>query len=539
MKKEKNEGITLIVLIITIIVLLILASVTIGTITGNNGTINSATKAKEKTEIAGEKETIEKAATSSMGNNKYGNIEKSELQKQLDKEAGNGKTTVSDAGDNFEIIFNDTNRFYTVDKDGNISDPKEIIKDSNPGDITKGKNGETLDGSKEHPYEIWCIEDLVTLSNMVNGTGIKLENGQPAEITYRETFGNKYVELKQNLNFKSKMSYVNSERTDFGDLNGIADDSNTLMNEMTTGTGFIPIGNGGSNNVGFCGDFNGNNNKLQEVYINREENAGLFGVMAMSSIRNLEISGNITSNANASSAGGIVASCGYNNIDGKIENCTNNAKISGFYTGGIVGFKRSSPKSLIISNCKNNGNINGNVCSGGIIGDAYTYTKVINCYNTADISGGNDIGYSGVGGIMGIGMNNPSIINSYNSGNVSATKNAGGVLGWVYWHEAYLENCYNSGNIKGTVAGGILGGSNISGELLVTKNAYFLNDKTSKGIGQGPNESDEDIKSVTTQELKSGNVLDLFNTYVNENTPKEEVDLKKWIKGENEYPVFK
>ena len=80
MKKEKNEGITLIVLIITIIVLLILASVTIGTITGNNGTINSATKAKEKTEIAGEKETIEKAATSSMGNNKYGNIEESELQ---------------------------------------------------------------------------------------------------------------------------------------------------------------------------------------------------------------------------------------------------------------------------------------------------------------------------------------------------------------------------------------------------------------------------------------------------------------------------
>ena len=211
----------------------------------------------------------------------------------------------------------------------------------------------------------------------------------------------------------------------------------------------------------------------------------------MSSIRNLEISGNITSNANASSAGGMVAVCGYNNIDGKIENCTNNAKISGFYTGGIVGFKRSSPKSLIISNCKNNGNINGNFCSGGIIGDAYTNTKVINCYNTADISGGDNGGYSGIGGIMGTGLFTSSIINSYNTGNVSATKNAGGILGWVYWSETHLENCY------------------------------------------------EDIKSVTTQELKSGNVLDLFNTYVNENTPKEEVDLKKWIKGENEYPVFK
>ena len=35
---------------------------------------------------------------------------------------------------------------------------------------------------------------------------------------------------------------MDSERTDFGDINGNDNDGNTLMNEMITGTGFKPIG---------------------------------------------------------------------------------------------------------------------------------------------------------------------------------------------------------------------------------------------------------------------------------------------------------
>lgn len=40
MKKIKNEGITLIVLIVTVIILLILVGVTIKSLTGDNGLIN-------------------------------------------------------------------------------------------------------------------------------------------------------------------------------------------------------------------------------------------------------------------------------------------------------------------------------------------------------------------------------------------------------------------------------------------------------------------------------------------------------------------
>ena len=53
---KKERGITLIVLVITIIVLLILAGVSIATLTGNNGILTQAQKAKEETEEAGENE---------------------------------------------------------------------------------------------------------------------------------------------------------------------------------------------------------------------------------------------------------------------------------------------------------------------------------------------------------------------------------------------------------------------------------------------------------------------------------------------------
>ena len=239
---NKSTGITIISLIVTIIVLLILAGISIATLTSDNGIIKQSKSAKEKTEISEEKETIQKAVIGAIGTNKRGNLEESELQKQLDKEFGTDKTTLLDAGKEFEISIKNTNRYYIVDKDGNITDLCEIIKDTYPGDITRGKDGEILDGSEEHPYEIWCIEDLIALSNIVNATGIKYVDNKPVELTRTDAFGGKYVKLMRNLNFKSKFSYADSERTDFGNLNGIDNDGDKLINEMKTGTGFPPIG---------------------------------------------------------------------------------------------------------------------------------------------------------------------------------------------------------------------------------------------------------------------------------------------------------
>ena len=470
-KVKKEKGITLLALVITIIILLILAGITISAITGDNGIIGNAGKAKEETEIANEKEIVEKATVQAMGNNKYGNIEEDELQNELDKETGEGKTEATDIGDEFEVIFIDSNRYYTVDKDGNVGEAQEIIKDKNPGDITVGKNGETLDGSEEHPYEIWCIEDLVTFSNMVNGSGIKLENGEVVKIETINNFRGKYVVLKTSLNFKSKLSYQNSERTDFGDINGDTDDGNTLMNEMTTGTGFSPIG---TSNI-FSGNFNGKNNKISNIYIQSTGYAGLFGVVSGNVvIENIEISGEIKSTGHT---GGIVGELREN--DGMISNCINRANIEGSNeVGGIIGYNISN--NSIISECKNYGNITIKKSwwaypgIGGILGTSTNKNgKIEDCKNYGKVGIDDSTIYTG--GIVGTINDSMQISGCNNYGEVISNSNTGGIAGlYRSGTNVILYNNSNFGKIEGSGAGGVIGSCNFAG-YTVTGTGYIEN----------------------------------------------------------------
>ena len=53
---NENKGITLIALVVTIIVLLILAGISVSMLTGQNGILNRASEAKEKTDTANKDE---------------------------------------------------------------------------------------------------------------------------------------------------------------------------------------------------------------------------------------------------------------------------------------------------------------------------------------------------------------------------------------------------------------------------------------------------------------------------------------------------
>ena len=140
-RNKQENGITILALVITIIVLLILAGITIGAITGDNGIIRNAGQAKEETEIANEKEIVEKATVQAMGNNKYGNIEESELQSELDKETDEGKTKATDIGDVIKVLFTESNRNYAVDQDGNVRDMTwwETSDENDNHNITNGE----------------------------------------------------------------------------------------------------------------------------------------------------------------------------------------------------------------------------------------------------------------------------------------------------------------------------------------------------------------------------------------------------------------
>ena len=520
---KKNKGITLVILIIMIIILLILAEITINAITGDNGIIGNAGQAKEETEIANEREIVEKATVQAMGNNKYGNIEEDELQGELDKETGEGKTDATDIGEEFEVVFIDSKRYYIVDKDGNVGEAQEIIKDKNPGDITTGKDGEELDGSEENPYEIWCIEDLVALSNMVNGSGIKLENENPIEVESINSFSEKYIELKTNLNFKSKLSYQNSERTDFGDINGNLNDGNTLMNEMTTGIGFKPIGN---EERGFFGVFDGNEKEIQNIYIKTDKIAGLFSEILVdtATIKDLGITGVITSTD--SYVGGIVGSY----TSGTITNCYNKCEINGSsYAGGIIGHAYAT--NVELSNCYNFGNVTGKIAAGILSrngGDGFR-TIITNCFNVGNITGTEK---STAGGILGdIKTMTLNINNCYNLGEIKSDTFSGGIVGYSRY-TVNINNGYNAGRIYSDGKADIIV-PEIWNSKIVLKNFFYDESNLIKGVQIYSKDA------ISFKNNKEG-VEELKNN-LNEYMDESGIYPNRWYKwklGEDGYPIL-
>ncbi|MEF2932021.1 MAG: hypothetical protein U0O43_04005, partial [Clostridia bacterium] len=519
----------------------------------------------------------------------------------LKEEAGKMPTEVSDAVGTIEVLFTDSNRYYEIDEDGNVSEPQEVVKDENAGDITKGGR---CDGSKEKPYEISCIEDLVAFSNMTNGKGIKFENGELVKLTKVNQFEGKYVTLIKNLNFKSKYSYDDSTRTDFGDLNenGTIEDIQTELTKTDENCiGFRTI----AKSVGrpFKGIFNGNHKMIQNIYM---KGSGTFYSIENSTIMNFGISGKINSTEYA----GAIA----NNINlSRIENCYSKANIIaldgvsiGAGTGGIIGTMIEST----IENCYNEGSIVGESQIGGIVGGCKTKSRVISCYNKGSINSNGTQVYKGTGGIVGgiygdsvvidgcynngnIGGTNcgsggivgemytagvvkgeAKIINCYNNGKINnGNNNAGGIIGRIVLHSredslmTTIENCYNIHNINASGAGGIIGyiiriyetatskininncynigeiRGNVIGELV--GKTYRINQEDFKVsnsyyIEKRNNAIGQGNATETNVESKSQQYMKTneFVELLNSNIDSTNTDWKKWKLGTNGYPTF-
>ncbi len=102
---KKDKGITLIALVVTIVVLLILASITVGTLMGENGTIKKAKEAKREHEISQEREIVELSAVQAADKDKFGNIQIGNLNQTLTENIGNGKYELGEDDTKFIIKF--------------------------------------------------------------------------------------------------------------------------------------------------------------------------------------------------------------------------------------------------------------------------------------------------------------------------------------------------------------------------------------------------------------------------------------------------
>ena len=172
----RNKGITLIALVITIIILLILASVTIATLTGENGLITKAMEAREKTEIGAIEEQLRLAQMSAKLKTQGGDITIEDLIEELEKQ-----------GVDFEREENGTL----------IIEGKYIYEvEEKDGEVTWENNG-TMTTPKPRIVSIEIIDKtettiIVRVITKRNGGGtlsywIQEENGDYEKVTTTQT----------------------------------------------------------------------------------------------------------------------------------------------------------------------------------------------------------------------------------------------------------------------------------------------------------------------------------------------------------------
>lgn len=359
-------------------------------------------------------------------------------------------------------------------------------------------------GTADSPYLISNIEDWVILSSIVNsGTN---------------SFENQYLLMNRNLDFNNDNSYANSNREDFGDINGDGVVS-TIKTELTTGLGFPLIAKENS----FMGTLDGGGHILSNLYIYNSSvgeknetltgavNSGylaLFSRVKKGKISNLEIEGSLYTKSKVNTGvivglleDGVIdkvqnhvsvtydSASADSSVAGLVANATGNSKILSSSNHAVVkvldttasnrtvigGLVANASGTLLVRDSYNAGDVLNGWRAGGIAGGVITAKATLivdRCYNYAQIKG-NLITGSGenihVGGIVGL-VWGPSgsttvayIINSYNLGDVTAiySRDSGGLIGSIATRgSGYAINSYNAGKITGqntgTMAAGLM-----------------------------------------------------------------------------------
>jgi hypothetical protein len=232
--------------------------------------------------------------------------------------------------------------------------------------------------------EVATLAELDAIRNNLKGTGRQLtangiidSSGCPMRIVrgvlQPACFG---YELTVDLNFDTN-----------GD--GKLDAGDTYWNN---GLGWSPLGSDDSDN--FSATFEGNNHVIRNLMINNPSatRQGLFGYALGASLRNLGITGRLTSVNGSEEVGGLAGVL----TGGAISACYFNGKVSSEddYAGGLVG--RSENSTITASYSTGSVQARGDYV-GGLLGYAYQ-TDIANTFSTASVSGDDE-----VGGLVGLG----------------------------------------------------------------------------------------------------------------------------------------
>lgn len=207
--------------------------------------------------------------------------------------------------------------------------------------------------------------------------------------------------------------------------------------------------------------------------------------------------GTIGNTSSSSNVGGILGGCVDNQIDFKIENCSNNGNIdakNANYVGGIAG---SLKGKVTITNCENAYSISGKENVGGLVGNIEGGAAITTSGNSGAVNG-----YKHLGGFVGyakssgnaLSIKGTSTAPLVNGGNVTSTipsgsssaNNDGGVAGFVGYLDGdsniTISHCINNGVISGKQFNGIAG---ILGYVKHGANLIYINNCKNTALVEG------------------------------------------------------
>ena len=172
-KYDENTGITLIALVVTIIVLLILAGVSVSMLTGQNGILNRATEAKEKTELSSKDGQRKLAQAEALMNNEKTTYKGITLPKGFASTKITGEDSIDDG-----LVITDGygNEFVWVEVPKTIYDDTRYNKDNtaiteNDTDKIKECLKEYTKEYKEENYEDTNTEDYTDMLKSIYRNG--------------------------------------------------------------------------------------------------------------------------------------------------------------------------------------------------------------------------------------------------------------------------------------------------------------------------------------------------------------------------------
>ena len=294
------------------------------------------------------------------------------------------------------------------------------------------------------------------------------------------------------------MGYELIKDLDFN--NGYSYASGTVNTTWTTGNGWEPIGN---NSDRFTGIFHGGGHTLSNLFIDRANNAGLFG-FSTGTIKNV----------------GLVDV----NISG-----------SGYYVGGLVG--RTDGE---VSNCYVTGQVKSTGWAGGLVGE--NRNTIRTSYARVSIDDTKD-----GGGLVGV--NYGTLLSCYARGSVNTSNHAGGLIAWNAGSGS-VRHCYTTASVSSNTdnrTGGFAGRMNAPSSTATFSDNYWDVDATGQSRGEGVNLISNnsilssDIMGKTTSQLQSPtDYTDIYASWDDEDVTGDGVDDAPWYFGTlAQYPILK